>query len=89
MSFKVSNYFYHETGRSTSKIRSRPTVDDSGVKSFNQRLVFTQLTCCKTSLSVGDKPHNLTFQLVLQHNVARQFARFCGPFKRQAFLHDF
>ena len=54
------------------------------VKLSNQKLVFTQLT-----LNLGDKTRNFTFQLVLQHDVAKQLARFCCLFKGQPFLHDF
>ena len=53
------------------------------VKLSNQKLVFTQLT-----LNLGDKTRNFTFQLVLQHDVAKQLAR-CCLFKGQPFLHDF
>ena len=28
---------------------------------------------------MGDKPRYFTFQLVLQHNVAKQLAHFCCP----------
>ena len=28
---------------------------------------------------MGDKPRHFTFQLVLQHNVAKQLAHFCCP----------
>ena len=45
---------------------------DSRVKLSNQKLVFTQLT----GLNVGDKTTKFTFQLVLQHNVSEQLARF-------------
>ena len=58
---------------------------DSRVKLSNQKLVFTQLT----GLNVGDKTRNFTFQLVLQHNVSGQLARFCCLFKGQPLLHDF
>ena len=58
---------------------------DSLVKLSNQKLVFTQLT----GLNVGDKTRNFTFQLVLQHNVSGQLARFCCLFKGQPLLHDF
>ena len=58
---------------------------DSRVKLSNQKLVFTQLT----GLNVGDKTRNFTFQLVLQHNVSEQLARFCCLFKGQPLLHDF
>ena len=30
-------------------------------------------------MKVGDKPRYFTFQLVLQHNVAKQLAHFCSP----------
>ena len=37
-------------------------------------------------LNVGDKERDFTFQLVLQHDVAKLFARFCCQFKGQLFF---
>ena len=36
----------------------------------------TSELCWMTCLNVGDKPRNFTFQLVLQHIVAKQLTRF-------------
>ena len=42
------------------------------------------------TLNVGDKERDFTFQLVLQHDVAKQLAHFCCLFKGQPFfLRDF
>ena len=38
------------------------------------------------TLNVGDKERDFTFQLVLQHDVAKQLARFCCLFKGQPFF---
>ena len=52
---------------------------DFRVKLFNQNLVFKEITCWKTGLKMGNKPRYFTFQLVLQHYVAKQLAHFCCP----------
>ena len=58
---------------------------DSCVKLSNQKLVFTQLT----GLNVGDKTRNFTFQLVLQHNVSEQLARFVACLRDSLFCMTF
>ena len=58
---------------------------DYPVKLFNHKLVFTQLT----GLNVGDKTRNFTFQLVLQHNVSEQLARFVACLRDSVFCMTF